>query len=254
MNTIKSPPTKPKTIRVVIADDHEVVRIGLRTVLTLTPGIKVVGQTAFMNEATRLCLRLQPDLALLDIRLPDGSGIDAARTILSNSPNTKVLFLTSFADSHTVTEAILSGAHGYVLKDISSRGLVRAIRTTVAGRTWIDPRLVDHSQPWSLTHHSSAKRINRPLLSPQEQRLLPLVANGLTNREIAMALNLSEKTVKNYLAKLCTKLQIGRRSQLAAFYAASFKGSGRPLAPFSPQDSAFPADRINGSDELTNKT
>ncbi|MCP9447517.1 MAG: response regulator transcription factor [Nitrospira sp.] len=227
--------TKPKPIRDVIVDDHEVVRIGLRAVLNLTPGITIAGQTASMREAMNLCLRLQPDLALLDIRLPDGSGIDAARTILSNSPSTKVLFLTSFADSHTVTEAILSGAHGYVLKDISSQGLVRAIRTTAAGHTWIDPRLVDHSQPWPLTRHSSAKRIKRPLLSPQEQRLLPLIAEGLTNREIATALNLSEKTVKNYLAKLCTKLQVGRRSQLAAFYAASFKGSGGSLAFSSAQ-------------------
>jgi DNA-binding NarL/FixJ family response regulator len=246
MNALKSPATtKLKTIRVIIVDDHEVVRIGLRAVLNLTPGIRVVGQTALMKEATSLCLRLQPDLALLDIRLPDGSGIEAARAILSSSPGTKVLFLTSFADSHTVTEAILSGAHGYVLKDISSEGLVRAIRTIAAGHTLIDPRLVDHSQPWLMTHHSSTKRIKRPLLSPQEQRLLPLIADGLTNREIAIALRLSEKTVKNYLAKLCTKLKIGRRSQLAAFYAASFKGSGGPFASSAPQDLALSADRID---------
>ncbi|MCP9438673.1 MAG: response regulator transcription factor [Nitrospira sp.] len=235
--------TTPKTIRVVIVDDHEVVRIGLRAVLNLTSGIKVVGQTASMREAISLCERLRPDLALLDIRLPDGSGIDAAREILSCSPSTKVLFLTSFADDHTVTEAILSGAHGYLLKDIASDGLVRAIRTIADGHTLIDPRLADLSQPQSRDSRFSMSRPKRPLLSPQEQRLLPLIADGLTNREIASVLQLSEKTVKNYLAKLCTKLNIGRRSQLAAFYAASFKGSGGLLASSYPQDSVIPADR-----------
>ncbi|MCP9441614.1 MAG: response regulator transcription factor [Nitrospira sp.] len=235
--------TTPKTIRVVIVDDHEVVRIGLRAVLNLTSGIKVVGQTASMREAISLCERLRPDLALLDIRLPDGSGIDAAREILSYSPSTKVLFLTSFADDHTVTEAILSGAHGYLLKDIASDGLVRAIRTIADGHTLIDPRLADLSQPQSRDSRFSMSRPKRPLLSPQEQRLLPLIADGLTNREIASVLQLSEKTVKNYLAKLCTKLNIGRRSQLAAFYAASFKGSGGLLASSYPQDSVIPADR-----------
>lgn len=236
--------TRPKTIRVVIVDDHEVVRIGLRAVLTLTPGIKVVGQTASMREAMSLCKRLQPDLALLDIRLPDGSGIDAAREILSCSPSTKVLFLTSFADDHTVTEAILSGAHGYLLKDIASDGLVRAIRTIAAGHILIDPRLADLSRPLARDYRFSRSRPKRPLLSPQEQRLLPLIADGLTNREIASALQLSEKTVKNYLARIRAKLKIGRRSQLAAFYAASFKGAGGAPAFSSAQGFVASSDRM----------
>lgn len=242
MTTTKA--TKPKTIRVVIVDDHEVVRIGLRAVLNLTPGIKIAGQTALMKEAASLCLRFQPDLALLDIRLPDGSGIDAAREILSSSPSTKVLFLTSFADDHTVTEAILSGAHGYLLKDISSEALVRAIRTIASGQAFIDPRLTIHSLSWIKSRRSIARQAGRPLLSPQEKRLLPLVAKGLTNREIAGVLQLSEKTVKNYLAKLCTKLSIGRRSQLATFYAASFKGSGCSLAFSSAQGFVASADKM----------
>lgn len=230
-----APLAKSKAIRLVIVDDHEVVRIGLRAVLNLTPGIVVVGQTALMQEATDLCFRLKPDLALLDIRLPDGSGIDAARNILSCSPRTRVLFLTSFADDHTVMEAILSGAHGYLLKDISSDALVRAIRTIASGQAFIDPRLTTASLPWLKNRRSIASRAGRPLLSPQEKRLLPLVAKGLTNREIARTLQLSEKTVKNYLARICTKLKIGRRSQLAAFYAASFKGSGGSLVCPSTQ-------------------
>jgi DNA-binding NarL/FixJ family response regulator len=216
---------KSQVIRLVIVDDHEVVRIGLSAVLNLTPGMKVVGQTSRMKDARKLCLRLQPDLALLDIRLPDGSGVDAARDILACSPHTRVLFLTSFADDHTVTEAILSGAQGYILKDISSDALVRAIKTVASGRALIDPRLTRQNLPWIKGTTSVPARPKRPLLSPQEERLLPLVAEGLTNREIAGILKLSEKTVKNYLSKVCVKLNIGRRSQIAAFYAASFKGA-----------------------------
>ena len=206
-------------------------RIGLNAVLDLTPGLKVVGQAARMKDAKKLCLRQQPDLALLDIRLSDGSGVDAARDILACSPHTRVLFLTSFADDHTVAEAILSGAHGYILKDISSDALVRAIKTVASGHALIDPRLTKQT----LLHMKDSRHAPMPskrrLLSPQEQRLLPLVAEGLTNREIAQILKLSEKTVKNYLSKVCAKLHIGRRSQIATFYAASFKGSG--TAPIS---------------------
>ncbi|MBX3331029.1 MAG: response regulator transcription factor [Nitrospira sp.] len=216
---------KSKPIRLVLVDDHEVVRIGLCAVLNLTPGMKVVGQGGRMEEAKKLCCRLKPDLVLLDIRLPDGSGVDAAREILAKCPDTRVLFLTSFADDHTVLEAILSGAQGYILKDIASNALIRAIRTVASGQTLIDPRLTKHTLELSYVY-SEAGQSKRPLLSPQEQRLLPLVADGLTNKEIAHDLRLSEKTVKNYLANIYSKLNIGRRSQIAAFYAGSFKGSG----------------------------
>ena len=217
---------RAKPIRLVIVDDHEVVRIGLCAVLNLTPGMKVVGQGGRMEEATKLCYRLKPDLVLLDIRLPDGSGVDAARAILGKCPKTRVLFLTSFADDHTVLEAVLSGAQGYILKDIASEALVRAIRTVYSGQAIIDPRLTKHTMEWLKHIYTEPGQSKRPLLSPQEQRLLPLVAGGLTNKEIAMNLRLSEKTVKNYLANIYSKLNIGRRSQIAAFYAGSFKGSG----------------------------
>lgn len=210
----------------MIIDDHEIVRIGLSAVLDLTPGLKVVGQAARMKDAKKLCLRLRPDLALLDIRLSDGNGVGAARDILACSPDTRVLFLTSFADDHTVTEAILSGAHGYILKDISSGALVRAIKTVASGHALIDPRLTKQTLLHIKNSSPTPAPNKRRLLSPQEQRLLPLVAEGLTNREIAQLLKLSEKTVKNYLSKVCAKLHIGRRSQIATFYAASFKGSG----------------------------
>lgn len=223
--------SKSPAIRIVIVDDHEVVRIGLCAVLNLTPGLKVIGQGKRMAEAKKLCFRLKPDLILLDIRLPDGSGVDAAREILARCPTTRVLFLTSFADDHTVLEAILAGAHGYLLKDIASQTLVRAIRTVAAGQTLMDARLSQHALDWVKRVPTEPGQSKRPLLSPQEQRLLPLVAKGLTNKEIAQFLRLSEKTVKNYLANIYSKLNIGRRSQIAAFYAGSFKGSGARLPP-----------------------
>lgn len=221
--------SRESVIRLVIVDDHEVVRIGLCAVLSLTPGMKVVGQGSRMKDATKLCFRLQPDLVLLDIRLPDGSGVDAAREILAQCPRTRVLFLTSFADEHTVLEAILAGGHGYTLKDIASHALIRAIRIVAAGQVHIDPRLTGQTLGWLKNVYREPGHSKRPLLSPQEQRLLPLVAQGLTNKEIAQDLRLSEKTVKNYLANIYSKLNIGRRSQIAAFYAGSFKGSGSRL-------------------------
>jgi DNA-binding NarL/FixJ family response regulator len=221
---------KPKPIRLVLVDDHEVVRIGLCAVLNLKPGMKLVGQGGRMEEAKKLCYRLKPDLVLLDIRLPDGSGVDVAREVLAKYPNTRVLFLTSFADDHTVLEAILSGAQGYVLKDIASNALIRAIRTVASGQALIDPRLAKPTVEWLRNMDREPGQSKRPLLSPQEQRLLPLVAKGLTNKEIAHDLRLSEKTVKNYLANIYSKLNIGRRSQIAAFYAGSFKGSGARLS------------------------
>lgn len=221
---------KSKPIRLVIVDDHEVVRIGLTAVLDLTPGMKVVGQATRKDEAEKLCLRLKPDVVLLDIRLPDGSGVEVAREILSSCPHTRVLFLTSFADDHTVLEAVLSGAQGYILKDIASDALVRAIKTVASGQALIDPRVTKHTLHWLKNVYAHPGQARRSLLSPQEQRLLPLVAQGLTNRQIAQHLQLSEKTVKNYLANVYSKLNIGRRSQIAAFYAGSFKGSGSTVA------------------------
>ena len=221
---------KSNSIRILIADDHEVVRIGLGAVLNLTPGLKVVGHAARMEEAKTLCLRLKPDLVLLDIRLPDGSGIDAARDILSACPDTRILFLTSYADDRTVLEAILSGAQGYMLKDIASDELIWAIQSVAAGAILMDPRLMNHTLHWLKDLSTDRRQARRAMFSPQEQRILPLVAQGLTNKEIAGQLQLSEKTVKNYLANIYSKLQVGRRSQVAAFYAGSFKAAS-PLPP-----------------------
>ena len=220
---------KANPIRLVIVDDHEVVRIGLGAVLNLTPGIKVVGQASRNSEAKKLVLRLKPDIVLLDICLPDGSGVDTARDILASCPNTRVLFLTSFADDHTVLEAILSGAQGFILKDIASDALIRAIKTVASGQTLLDPRLRKHTLQWLKNVNTQPEKSKRPLLTRQEQRLLPLVTQGLTNKEIAESLQLSKNTVKKYIANIYSKLNIiGRRSQIASFYARSFKGSALP--------------------------
>ena len=216
---------RSKPIRIMLVDDHEVVRIGLSAVLNLTPGMKVIGQAGKKTEALRQCARLKPDIVLLDIRLPDGNGVEAAEEILAVSPTSRVLFLTSFADEHTVEEASLSGAHGYLLKDISSNALVRAIKAVATGHPLTDPRITKHASGWKAASKTEPSPSKRPLLSPQEQRLLPLVAAGYTNKEIAQSLTLSEKTVKNYLANIYSKLQISRRSQVATFFSSSFRGT-----------------------------
>lgn len=205
-------------ITILLVDDHEVVRIGLRALLDAVPGFRVVGEGATKREAVTGAVRLKPTVALLDIRLPDGSGIDAAREILSACPNTNVAFLTSYADGDSVLAAVLSGAQGYILKDIGSDNLVKAVRTVASGKPLLDPRLTDQTRIWIKNLSSSGDMSLPPSLSPQERRFLPMIAEGHTNKEIAEAMQLSEKTVKNYLANLFSKLHISRRSQAAAFY------------------------------------
>lgn len=206
------------SITIVLVDDHEVVRIGLRALLEGVPGFRVVGEGATKREAIAATIRLKPTVALLDIRLPDGSGIDAARKILSACPTTNVAFLTSYADEDSVLAAVLSGAQGYILKDIGSDNLVKAVRTVASGKPLLDPRLTNQAKAWVKSLAGPGQMSFTPSLSPQEHRLLPLIAEGHTNKEIAEAMQLSEKTVKNYLANLFSKLHISRRSQAAAFY------------------------------------
>lgn len=217
---------KSKRIRLVIVDDHEVVRIGLNAVLDLIPEIHVVGHASRNAEAKELVRHLKPDLVLLDICLPDGSGVDVARDILASCPNTRVLFLTSFADDHTVWTAALCGAQGFILKDISSDELVRAIQTVASGQNLIDPRMKKDTLDLIKSVRTRPAKAKPQLLSLQEQRLLPLISEGLTNKEIAERIQLSEKTVKNYIASISLKLRIRRRSRIASFYARSFKGAG----------------------------
>lgn len=210
------------TIKVFLVDDHEVVRVGLRAVLDRAPGLSVVGEAATQENAVAGVKRLHPNVVLMDIRLAnsDGSsGIEAAREILSCCPGSRVLFLTSYGDEETVHAAVVTGAHGYVLKDIAAESLIGAIRTVASGRSLLDPRVTRRTLDWLRAAAEAGGRAKPQPLSPQEERILPLVAEGKTNKEIAIALNLSDKTIKNYLANIFAKLQITRRSQAAAIYA-----------------------------------
>ncbi len=210
--------TKAKQIRLLLVDDHEVVRVGLRTVLRNHYGITVVGAAGTKAAAVRAVKRLRPDVVLMDIRLPDGSGVEACRDILASHPTTRIIFLTSFADDESVMTAVLAGARGYVLKDIDSGLLIRSIRAVFNGQSTLNPALTQQALDWIKSWPAQASMVRGFSLSPQEERVLALVAEGLTNKEIATALRLSDKTVKNYLANMFQKMHISRRAQAAALF------------------------------------
>lgn len=212
-------PREATPIRLLLVDDHKVVRVGLRTLLGESNRIRVVGEADTMESAVAEAARLTPDVVLMDVRLPDGSGIEACREIRTARPATRVLFLTSFADDDAVLATMIAGADGYLLKEIDEEGLIRAIETVAGGQSILDPALTKRMlvRMQSLAGPDAAGK--RDELSPQEQKVLALVAEGQTNKEIAAALGLSDKTVRNYLSNIFQKLQITRRSQAAALYA-----------------------------------
>ena len=211
------PEPKTNTIRVLLVDDHEVVRVGLRSVLSQHKSLVVVGESANIADATLKASKLKPDVILMDVRLPDGSGVDACREIIAARPNTRVLFLTSYADDDSVLAAVLAGARGYVLKELDSASLMRAIHAVAEGRSILDPAVTDRALRW-LRGFAKGKDYPDEKLSAQEERVLALVADGNTNKEIAATMGLSDKTVKNYLATVFQKLRITRRTQAAAFF------------------------------------
>jgi len=210
---------KSASIGLLLVDDHEVVRVGLRTVLHQNQGIEIVGEAGSRAQAVRAARRLHPDVILMDVRLPDGSGVEACREILADSPATRVIFLTSYTDDDSVLAAVLAGASGYVLKEIDSAALIRAIRTVSSGQSILEPAVSQRALDWIKAVPTSDGLTRTSSLSPQEEKVLALVAEGLTNKEIASSLNLSDKTVKNYLANMFQKLHISRRAQAAAFFA-----------------------------------
>ena len=210
---------KAKPIRLLLVDDHQVVRVGLRTVLHNNQGIIVVGEAESKTGAVRAAKRLKPDIVLMDVRLPDGSGVEAAREILARSPTTGILFLTSYADDDSVLAAVLAGAQGYVLKDIDAGLLIRSIHAVSNGQSTLDPALTQRALEWNKAGPVQTGPARERSLAPQEERVLALVADGLTNKEIAAAMQLSDKTVKNYLANMFQKLRISRRAQAATFFA-----------------------------------
>jgi DNA-binding NarL/FixJ family response regulator len=210
-------------IRLLLVDDHEVVRVGLRALFARSGNITVVGEAGSVSEATAQAQRLQPTVVLMDLRLPDGSGITACRDILSREPATRVLFLTSYSDEDAVRATVLAGAAGYLLKEIGHQALIKAIEAVAAGQSILDPK-VTQAVLHQIAHGARPHGSNEEL-SPQERRVLAQVVEGKTNKQIAAALGLSDKTVKNYLSNAFQKLQVNRRSHAAVVFS-KLRGSG----------------------------
>ncbi len=209
-------------IRLLIIDDHELVRKGLRSFLDLEDNLRVVGEAATAAEGVALVERLRPHLVLLDVRLPDASGTEVCRRLLAVAPSLRILVLTSYAEDATVVSAVQSGAHGYVLKDVRTDDLIRAIHTVAEGRGYLDPRIAQQALQWIRTRPRNGP-VPQGLaqLSPQERLIMPLLAEGKTNKEIALHLRLSDKTVKNYLANIFDKLHVRRRTEAVAWFLRS---------------------------------
>jgi two-component system response regulator DevR len=232
-----------KPVRVLIVDDHEVTRMGLRTLLSRADSITIVGEATRVKEAIDEACRLQPDVVLMDVRLSDGSGVDACRAIRDCNPAVRVLFLTSYQDDEAVLSAVVGGAAGYLLKHVNAEALLRAIHTVAEGQSILDPAI---TQPL-LTHMRLEKEAvsesHRTTLSAQQQRVLALVAEGKTNKEIGSSLDLSDKTVKNYIRFIFQKLKVTRRAQAAALFirdSSSTSQSGLQSSPGSDKNPGYP--------------
>ena len=204
------------TIRVFLLDDHEVVRRGVRELLEGADDLEVVGEAGTAKEARQRVPATQPDVAILDVRLPDGSGIEVCRDLRSQMPDLKCLMLTSFNDDEALFDAIMAGASGYVLKEVRGSDLIDSVRRVAAGHSLLDPivtaRVIERLR--NPPHDSLTDS-----LSPQESTILGHLADGLTNRQISEHMFLAEKTVKNYVSNLLSKLGMDHRTQ-AAVYAA----------------------------------
>jgi two-component system, NarL family, response regulator DevR len=210
------------TIKVFLLDDHEVVRRGLRELLEVEPDIEVVGESGSAAEATRRIPALRPDVAVLDGRLPDGSGIDVCRDVRSIDPNVHALILTSFDEDAALFAAIMAGASGYVLKDIRGTDLVDAVRRVAAGQSLLDPAVT--ARVLERLRHGPQQDPRLKGLTDQERRILDHIAEGKTNRQIGEEMFLAEKTVKNYVSSLLAKLGMQRRTQAAVFAAGLKEG------------------------------
>ncbi|GAA0222868.1 response regulator transcription factor [Cryptosporangium japonicum] len=201
-------------IRVYLLDDHEVVRRGLVALLESSGDIEVIGESGSAPEAARRIPALRPDVAVLDARLPDGNGIDVCRDVRSADPTIKALILTSYQDDEALFSAIMAGAAGYVLKQIRGTDLVDGIRRVAAGQSLLDPAVTQQvlNRIREGSEHTPSELAR---LTPQERKILELIAHGLTNRQIGEQMFLAEKTVKNYVSSLLSKLGLERRTQAA---------------------------------------
>jgi two-component system, NarL family, response regulator DevR len=214
MSTPNHPP-----LRIMLVDDHEIVRDGIRSMLQSEDDIIVITEAGTVQDAIDEADRTKPDVVVMDVRLADGSGIEATREIRAKRPETRVLMLTSFADDEALFSSIMAGASGYVLKQVRSGDLVRAIRAVGAGESLLDPSVttavLDRLRKGK--HLMKDERLAR--LTAQEERILTLIAAGKTNREVGEELHLAEKTIKNYVSSILSKLEVARRAEAAAYLA-----------------------------------
>lgn len=204
-------------IKVFLLDDHEIVRRGVRDLLETAGDIDVVGEAGTAAEALARVPATRPEVAVLDVRLPDGSGIDVCRELRAADPDLRCLMLTSFSDDEALIDAIVAGAAGYVLKEVRGTDIVSAVRRVAAGESLLDPQAAARVIERLRNPPPQDERLAS--LSPQERRILTLLADGMTNRQIAEQLYLAEKTVKNYVSNLLMKLGMHRRTEAAVFAA-----------------------------------
>ncbi|MEU9076970.1 response regulator [Kitasatospora sp. NPDC004745] len=209
----------PQPVRVFLLDDHEVVRRGVRDLLEAEPDIEVVGEAGTCAQAIARVPALRPDVAVLDVRLPDGDGVTVCRELRDRMPDLVCLMLTSFDDDDALLDAIMAGAAGYVLKQVKGADLVSAVRTVASGQSMLDPATTRKLME-SLRHHEESEADAALAgLTPREREILALVGEGKTNRQIGQELYLAEKTVKNHVSRLLAKLGVERRLQAAVLAA-----------------------------------
>jgi DNA-binding NarL/FixJ family response regulator len=213
-------------ITVFLLDDHEIVRRGVKDMLEAEGDIKVIGEAGTASSALARIPALRPQVAVLDVRLPDGDGVTVCREIRSRMPEVACLMLTSFGDEDALLDAIMAGAAGYVLKQIRGSDLVGAVRTVAGGQSMLDPRAASQLMA-RLRGQSAVKHDPLAGLTPQERRILELIGEGLTNRQIGERMFLAEKTVKNYISGLFAKLGMERRTQAAALAVRVFGEPGQ---------------------------
>jgi two-component system response regulator DevR len=217
-------------IRVLLCDDHEMVRKGVRAVLQADLTIDVVGEAASADEAVALAAELEPDVVIMDVRMPGRSGVEACRDIRAGREATKVLMLTSFTDDEALFTAIMAGASGYLVKSIAGNDFVRDVHKVAGGQSLLDPSVTERVLARLRGDQGPAAGEPGADLTPQERRVLALMAEGHTNRQIGVQINLAEKTVKNYVSNVLMKLGLSRRAEVASYMAKRRPGDDRTTA------------------------
>jgi two-component system response regulator DevR len=219
-------PEPDRPFRLLVVDDHEVVRQGLVALLDRRPGFEVVAEAASVAESIDQARLHKPDIVVMDVRLPDGSGVEACRAIRDELPETRIIMLTSFPDEEAVLSAIVAGASGYLLKEIRARDLVTALEAVGRGESLLDPAVTERVLERVRRIAAGGSNDQLSVLTPRERKILMLVAEGKTNKEIAADVFISDKTVKNYVSSILSKLNLERRAQAAAFVARQRRERG----------------------------